>query len=436
MLVKSITRHVFRMIDFDHAGNPALAIMVTSLLASAGAARADVIADFNAIGARTATPTGIPAPYPAVTDEEKRTVSWVDLATMHLAMYDAVVAIEGKYTPYAVTPVSPGAGATSSAAAGAAACVVLQGLFPNRAPQYAADCAPYQPGAGADQAANKGITLGVEVGQKMLAERSGDGRATLENYVPGGAVGDFVPAAPGNPALHFAPYMRPFALGSLQQFRADGPPDLTSATYADDFAEVKKFGIAGGAELTADQQEVARFHTDNPNLFWARSTRVFMNQPSVLENARLAAMLQASMADAILGCFDSKYYFDTWRPRSAIPAAGADGNPATAADGAWTPFVATPNHPEYPSGHTCLAGAVAEVLKSYYKTPKVAFAWSSPITGTTRSYDSVHEMVREIKDARVWGGMHFRFANDDGGTLGRRTAKWVVRNYFQPVGKK
>jgi hypothetical protein len=424
------------MTDFGQAGTPALAIVVTSLLATAGAARADVIADFNAIGARTATPTGIPAPYPAVTDEEKRTVSWVDLATMHLAMYDAVVAIEGKYTPYAVTPASPAAGASSSAAAGAAACVVLQGLFPNRAPQYAADCAPYQPGAGADEAANKGITLGVEVGQKLLVERSGDGRATLENYVPGGAVGDFVPAAPGNPVLHFGPYMRPFTLSSVQQFRADGPPDLTSATYAHDFDEVKKFGAAGGAELTADEQEVARFHTDNPNLFWPRNTRGFMNQPSVLENARFAAMLQASMADAVLGCFDSKYYFDAWRPRSAIPGAGADGNPATAADGAWTPFVATPNHPEYPSGHTCLAGAVAEVLRFYYKTPKVAFTWSSPVTGTTRSYASVHEMVREIKDARVWGGMHFRFANDDGGTLGRRTAKWVVHNYFKPVGKK
>jgi hypothetical protein len=142
------------------------------------------------------------------------------------------------------------------------------------------------------------------------------------------------------------------------------------------------------------------------------------------------------MADAILGCFDSKYYFDAWRPRTAIPGADADGNPATTADGAWAPFLATPNHPEYPSGHTCLAGAIAEVIKSYNKTPRVAFTWTSAVTGTARSYESTHEMVREIADARVWGGMHFRFANNDGGTLGRRTAKWVVRNYFQPVGKK
>ena len=414
-----------------------LSIAICALLATSGAANADVIADFNAIGARTATPTGVPAPgYPAVTDEEKRTVSWIDLATMHLAMYDAVVAIEGKYQPYAVKPLSPAAGASSSAAAAAAACVVLQGLFPNRSPQYSADCASYQPGAGADDAANTGIALGVEVGTAMLAERAGDGRSSSENYVPGGETGDFVPAVPGNPVFHFGPYMRPFAVGSLQQFRADGPPDLTSATYTNDFVEVKKFGIAGGANLTADQQEAARFHTDNPNLFWPRGTREFMNQPSVLENARLAAMLQTSIADAILTCFDSKYYFDAWRPRTAIPAAGADGNPATTDDPGWTPFVATPNHPEYPSGHTCIAGAVAEVIRSYNKTPKAYFTWTSPVTGTARSYGSVNEMVSEIKDARVWGGMHFRFANEDGAALGRRTANWVVRNYFRPVHKK
>jgi hypothetical protein len=413
-----------------------VAIATAVLLSAAGAARADVIADFNAIGARTATPTGIPAPYPALTEEEKRTLSWVDLATMHLAMYDAVVAIEGKYRPFAVTPVSPAAGASASTAAGAAACVVLQGLFPSRSPQYAADCAAYQPGAGLDEAANKGITLGVEVGQKMLAERANDGRATTENYTPGGAGGDFVPAAAGNPLLHFAPYMRPFTLESVQQFRADGPPHLTSASYAVDFKEVRKFGAAGGMALSADQQEVARFHSDNPNLFWPRGMRAFMNQASLVENARIAAMLQVSVADAILGCFDSKYYFDAWRPRTAIPAAATDGNPATAADGGWTPFLATPNHPEYPSGHTCIAGAVAEVVKSYYRTPRVSFTWTSPVTGTARSYDSVHAMVREIKDARVWGGMHFRFANEDGGTLGRRTAQWVVRHHFLPVGKQ
>lgn len=404
-----------------------------ALAALSGTTRADVIADFNAVAARTATP---PTGYPAVTPEERRTLSFVDLATVHLAMYDAVVAIEGRYKPYAIVPVSPAQGASSTAAAGAAACTVLRGLFPNRAPQYQADCAPYQPGASTEERTAKGIALGVEVGQKMLLERANDGRTTPQDYVPGGGVGRFEPAAPGNPVWHFAPNMRAFTLTTSAQFRGDGPPALSSASYAEAYAEVKKYGRAGGTALSPEQYDNAQFHTENPNLFWPRATRVFLDRPTLVENARLAALLQVAIGDTILGCFDSKYHFNAWRPRTAIPSADADGNAATAADAGWTPLAPSPNHPEYPSGHTCIAGAVAEVVKSYHGTPQVPFTWSSTVTGTAHSYASVHEMIREIKDARVHGGMHFRFSNDDGATLGRRTAQWVAKNYLQPVRSK
>jgi hypothetical protein len=401
--------------------------------AVAGPAGADVIADFNAVAARTATP---PVAYPAVTAHEQRTLSFVDLATVHLAMYDAVVAIEGRYEPYAVVPVSSRQGASASAAAAAAACTVLQGMFPNRAPQYQADCAPYQRGASHDAAVAKGVTLGVEVGQKMLLERANDGRNTPADYVPGGGVGDFVPAAPGNPVWHFAPNMRAFSLFSPAQFRADGPPALTSATYTESYDEVKALGKAGGVALTPEQADNARFHTENPNLFWPRASRVFLNKPTLVENARLGALLQMSIGDAVLGCFDSKYYFNAWRPRTAIPGGDADGNPETTAEAGWAPFAPTPNHPEYPSGHSCIAGAVGEVVKSYHGTPNVAFTWDSTVTGGTQSYRSVNEMVRTIKDARVHGGMHFRYSNDDGAVLGRRTGHWVVKHYLRPVGRR
>jgi hypothetical protein len=407
-------------------------LVIALAMATTGATRADVIADFNAVAARTATPPAGVA-YLAVTPEERRTLSFVDLATVHLAMYDAVVAIEGGFEPYAIVPQSEAAGASPAAAAAAAACTVLQGLFPNRARQYQLDCAPYQAGSGTDPAAILGIALGIEVGQKMLAQRAEDGRDGVPDYVPGGGVGDFVPAAPGNPVWHFAPYMRTFTLVTPAQFRPAGPPALTSAEYAAAFDEVRNLGRAGGAALSPDQQEAARFHTENPNVFWPRATRVFMNQPSLVANARLAAMLQVAIGDAILGCFDSKYHFDAWRPRTAIPAAASDGNPATIAEAGWASFEATPNHPEYPSGHSCIAGAVAEVVKSYHRTPQLPFTWTSTATGTARSYDSVYGMIREIRAARVHGGMHFRFANDDGVTLGRRTAQWIVRNYFRPV---
>jgi hypothetical protein len=413
----------------------ALPALLSLALAGAGPASADIVADMNAVGARTIVPPP-GAVYPAVTPEEQRPVSFVDLATMHLAMYDAVVAIAGGFEPYAVTPASPAAGASQTAAAGAAACTVLAGLFPNRSAQYAADCAPFQAGAGADDAANKGIALGIEVGQKVLAERADDGRDTTENYTPSGAIGHFAPAVAGNPALHFAPYMRPFTMSSAQQFRADGPPDLTSASYAEDLEEVARLGRTGGAELDAGQQDIARFHTENPNVFWPRNLRPLLDRPTVLENARLAAMLWTAFGDATIACFESKYFFDAWRPRTAIPMADVDGNPATAADPAWAPFVGTPNHPEYPAAHACSGGVVAEVLKSYFKTPRVGLSWTSTVTGTTHEFASVHDMIRELKIARIYGGMHFRYSSDDGATLGKRVGKWVTQNYFKPTGKR
>ncbi len=421
----------------SRSGSPAhgaLGGLLACGLLATGAASADVIADFNAIGARTINTA--PGLYPAVTAEERRTFLGSDLATLHAAMYDAVVAIAGGYEPFAVVPISPSAGASQEAAAAAAACTVLAGLFPNRSPEYVADCAPYQAGAGAGAVA-LGITLGIEVGQKMLAERADDGRSTIAGYTPVGGVGRFEPFPVGSsPVLFFAPALRPFTLTSAMQFRADGPPDLTSATYAYAFGEVKQLGVAGGAALTAEQQDIARFHTENPNVFGARNLSVFLNQPTVLENARLAAMLWVGYADAIIGCFESKYYFDSWRPRVAIPSADADGNPATVADPGWTPFVNTPNHPEYPAAHACFGGVTYEVLRAYFKTPKVRFTWTSTVTGTSHEYPSVNHMLKELRLARIYGGMHFRFSSDDGATLGRRTGRWVVKNYFQPVKKK
>jgi len=402
----------------------------------AGPVSADVIADFNLVGARTInTTTTAKGPYRAVTPEEQRSVLGSDLATMHAAMYDAVVAIAGGYEPYAVVPVSPGAGASQPAAAAAAACTVLAGLFPNRLPEYEAECAPYRAGAG-NGAVAKGIKLGIEVGQKMLAERKDDGRSSTRGYTPAGGVGRFEPPPGSSPALVFLPDMRPFTLTSAMQFRADGPPDLTSASYAYAFNEVRKLGVAGGAALTVGQQDLARFHTENPNVFTPRNLRVFLNQRTVLENARLAAMLWVAYADALLGCFESKYYFDAWRPRTAIPAANGDGNPATTADPGWTPFVNTPNHPEYPAAHACFGGVTSEILESYFKTPRIKFTWTSTETGTSHDYRSVDEMLHELKVARIYGGMHFRFSSDDGATLGRRTGRWVARNYFQPVPRK
>ena len=217
-------------------------------------------------------------------------------------------------------------------------------------------------------AKTRGLAIGDEVALGTLASRAGDGRSTVVTYTPGSDPGDFRGT---NPALPFAPFMRPIALESASQFRAEGPPDLTSHDYARDLNEVKSLGSAASVTRSAAQTDLARFHTEPPPKFWTRNMRRFASDGrSVLQHARLMAMLWIAKADATVACFDSKYHFDFWRPQSAIPLAGTDGNPATTEDAAWAPVVPTPNHPEYPAAHACNAAAVGAILERYFGTAK------------------------------------------------------------------
>jgi hypothetical protein len=132
-------------------------------------------------------------------------------------------------------------------------------------------------------------------------------------------------------------------------------------------------------------------------------------------------------------CFETEYHYNYWRPTSAIRLADIDGNPATEADAGWTPFVPTPNHPEYPAAHGCDDGATAEVVRSFYGTKKVRFTFDSTVTGTTHVYESTDGLVHDVRNGRVWGGMHFRNSVVVGSELGKDVAKWVAKNYFRPL---
>ncbi len=394
------------------------------------AAGADVIAAFDEVADRTVTPAGVT--YPAVTPEEIRTVYANDMAAVHIAMYDAVVSIRGGYEPFATTPTAPTAGASSDAAAAAAACGVLRGLFPNRAPQYEPACQAYIDALANGSAKSRGLAVGEEIAAGTLASRADDGRSTVVAYTPGSDPGNFRGT---NPALPFAPFMRPIALESVSQFRARGPADLTSYDYARYFNEVKSLGSAASLTRTAAQTDLARFHTEPPPRFWTRNMRRFASDGrNVLEHARLMAMLWVAQADATMACFDSKYHFDFWRPLSAIALAGADGNPGTAEDTAWAPVVPSPNHPEYPAAHACNAGAVAAILERHFGTDRVAFTIDSGVTDLSKPvfrYRRTGDFVRDVNDARVFGGMHYRNSVNDGATLGARVGKYIARHYFR-----
>jgi hypothetical protein len=252
----------------------------------------------------------------------------------------------------------------------------------------------------------------------------------LAPYVPGSAPGQYRGT---NPVNRFMPSVKPYALTAAAQFRAAPPPALDSAAYASDYDETRTLGGTVSAVRTDAQLESARFHTETPAAFWPRNLRNFaMTENSLADLARLMAMVFTAQADVEIACFESKYAYQFWRPLSAIPLADTDNNPATIADPAWTPVVPTPPHPEYPAAHACVAGAVTETLKAYYKTDQISFAFDSTVTSSTHAYTSVQALVDEIQMARIVGGMHFRSATVAGNTLGTLVGKWVTSQHFLP----
>ena len=388
---------------------------------------ANVVSVWNEIAAKTINV----GPSADGTAEERKPHYALDLATVHVAIYDAVIAIAGTHKPYAIAPTIAGASASADAAANAAAYGVLKGLFPARADVYQgihdALLANIPDGA----AKSRGSTIGAEVARGILALRANDGRAApMAPYVPGTAPGKF---RGDNPLSRSFPNVRPFAMSGAAQFRASGPPSLSSSAYAADFNETKAFGAANSSVRNAAQTEVARFHSEPPWHAWPRNLRQFAtSNRSLADNARLMAMLWVAHADALIACFDSKYYFEFWRPTSAIALADTDNNAATVADANWTPVVPTPNHPEYPAAHSCASGATAEVLRDFFGTVHVSFKFDSTVKNTiVHSYTTTDELVAEIQAARIHGGMHFRTATEHGAALGAMVARWVTTGHFQ-----
>jgi len=391
----------------------------------------NAVSTWNEIAFNTVS---VPASPSGLTPSE-RMPRPVDIVTLQLAVYDAVIAIAGTHQPYAIRPASPGLGAgpvAMEAAAIEAAYQVLKALFPSRGDKYEDAHASAIAALPDGTAKSLGMGIGQEVAAGMVALRANDGRETpLPAYVPGSAPGDFRGLNPVNRNL---PLIRPFATLSHQQFRVAPPYALNSSAYAADLNEVKLMGSAGSAKRSAAQTETARFHTEFPDAFWPRNLRQFaMANVGLADNARLLALLLTAQSDAIGSCFESKYHYGFWRPSSAIRLADTDGNALTEPDPAWTPVLPTPNHPEYPAAHGCASGSVMEVLRSFYGTKNVAFDFDSNATGSRHHYARTDDLLREIRDARVWGGMHFRSSVEIGAEQGKDVAKWVLKQHFRPL---
>jgi hypothetical protein len=362
----------------------------------------------------------------------------VYMGIVHVAIYDAAVAIEGGYRPYAFTGTAP-LDTSPAAAIATAAYDTLAGLQPqlgaNQAildNDYAAYLAAVQDGT----AKQHGITLGQQVAQAVLARRANDGRGcstTLSDLgQPAPGPGVWQPA-PGMVLGLCLPGMRPLALTSASQFRPDGPNVLTSRAYADDFNQVKELGRSDSTSRTADQAIQARFWTDHDIRQWNDGLLRLAAARGLdtLQTARMLAMAHVAGGDAMIACFDAKYHYWFWRPYQAIPQAETDGNPATAADPGWQPLGTTPNFPEYPSAHACHSTAVVEALRAFFGTDKVPFTLDSRVTQTTRQYKRLSDIVKDVDLARVLVGFHFFNSDLQGSGLGRKVGRYVVRHYFR-----
>jgi hypothetical protein len=227
---------------------------------------------------------------------------------------------------------------------------------------------------------------------------------------------------------------------TADQFRPGGPSPLTSQEYADDWAETRDWGGSISTRRSSYDDDTARFWAGN-NPVMIRNTlfnAATDYQLDVVQTARLFAMSFTAASDANIGCFEAKYHYMAWRPRSAIQRADTDGNPLTEpADPTWTPYLATPNHPEYPASHTCVSYAVYDTMRAFFggDTPIRIETVSppAPVSPSVRTYDKFNDIEKEIVDARVFGGMHFRHSGMNGAQIGRKVAKNLVNNFFRPT---
>ena len=363
----------------------------------------------------------------------------IRLAMVHLAIYDAVNAIDGyPFQSYGVTPnvVSP---ASPEAATAAAAHDILVALFPAQQTDLDAKYLESLASIPDSPAKANGISVGQQAASGILALRAGDGRDAVVTYTPGGGPGVWMPTPPGflAAAAPEAAHVRPFALKSPSQFRAEPPPELTSNKWTRDYNEVKSLGSASSTTRTAEQTDIGRFWSDQPILQWNRALRKISidRRLSLSDNARFFAMLASASADAIIACWDSKYFYSFWRPVTAIRAGDTDGNQETEADSNWISLAVTPNHPEYPAAHGCFSGASTHTLRSFFGTDSFDFTVDSTVAGLTnpqRSFSSFSQALDEVLNARVYGGMHYRNSTNKGAKIGKQVSKFLTTHFFQP----
>jgi hypothetical protein len=355
------------------------------------------------------------------------------------AVYNAVVGITGRYEPYKWDPDAP-EGASPEAAAATAAFRVLLEYFPASEAKLNAAYETSLDGVPDGDPKEAGIRFGERAAARIIRLRTDDGRFADVPFEIPLAPGVWRPAAPT-----FTPFldpwlakMRPLLLRSNSQFRPDGPPALPSKRYTRDFKEVKELGSLEGSQRTPEQTETALFFSDigvGP-LQGALRDLVTRREMNISDAARLFAATDLSIADGVGSSWDSKLHFGFWRPQTAIHRARRDDNPHTAASADWMPLIPTPPYPDYTSGLSAVMGSASRALAGVLGTNRIDLRITSVAAGVTRHYEFAGQLNRDVVDARVWAGIHFRTADVVGNAQGKKVGDWALDHYFQPLDDK
>jgi PAP2 superfamily len=367
------------------------------------------------------------------------------LAILHASIYDAINGITRSHESYFVQSDVP-PNASIDAAGSAAAHVVLVSLFPAESTSFGDLHAAIMAAIPDSPRKRIGLEWGERVARQILAWRANDNADAVVDIPSGSGPGVWQPTPPAF-AAYLLPqwaFVLPFALPASAFMRPAGPPSLDSPEWVADYNEVKALGRSVGSARTPEQSLIALFWadgagTETPPGHWNNvAQRVSVDRRSSLEEtARLFALLNIAMADAAICAWDAKYTYNFWRPVTAIRNGETDGNPATVGEPAWTSFIITPPFPDYVSGHSAFSGAAATVLAEFYGTDHIIFTVGSDgLPRVPRPFTSFTAAAKEAAMSRLYAGIHFRTAIEDGLSAGTAIGEWTVMHYLHPKGNR
>jgi hypothetical protein len=387
---------------------------------------------------------GSPTSADVITDWNEEAVAFVTkqrmlppqaervVASVHVAMFDAVNSIERRYRPYRLA-VTTSKETSKEAAAAVAAGMVLASLHPNETAELKSLMDAYLAAIPPGIAKSEGIKVGQEVAAKIVAERKADGADGPDAYRPKTQPGVYVPTP--ITASSTWPNVKPFAMTSPSQFRPQPPIPLAGEEWAADYNEIKNLGRKNSSKRTARQTEDGRFWLiTGPASYYPIVRQVAVaKKMDVIDSARFMALASTATADAYIAVFDAKYHYDFWRPITAIRNGDIDGNPATELDAIWQPIDNTPMHPEYPCAHCITSAAVAAVIEEALGSadiPEVSMT-SPTAPGVTHRWTNVWAYADEVSMARIYAGFHYRFSTRVGQEMGRKIGRLVVESLMQ-----